>query len=227
MNNFFLYFKTLFKYYVRTVRITYGFLWNLRALVSLPHPIVTVFGSAKTKDTADLYYQAYALGRMLAEQNISVITGGGPGIMHAANCGAASVDLQLRNKVKRTLGITVRGIDETFDPSPIPTINFHYFFMRKWFLSQFSSAFIVFPGGIGTMDELFDVLNLRKHDFLPLLPVVLIGKDYWQPLLNWFNQSALAGGEIEEKNLKLFIVTDSIEEAFHLVSQACKDHPRT
>lgn len=219
------YIKEFWAYFLRSCRIGWGFLWHLRTLICVPRPIITIFGSAKLEEKNNNIKLAYEFGRKCAENGISVITGGGPSVMHAANLGAASVELEQKKTVTRSLGIGVRGVDEDIQYPDIPFIKFRYFFMRKWFLMQFSSALVIFPGGIGTLDELFDALNLRKHKMLPEMPIVFIGTAYWTPLISWLRDYGVAQGMIRPDVLNFFKVTDDIQEAFELVYACCKDTP--
>jgi len=140
--------------------------------------------------------------------------------MVAANCGAA--ETRKKGEKAQTLGIAVSGIDEDFMNPCADTLFVNYFFMRKWLLIRYSVGFIIFPGGVGTMDELFDLLNMMKHHRVPPLPVVLIGVEYWQPLVKWFKESALKGGLIDERLTELFVVTDDIDEAYDLLYEVCE-----
>jgi uncharacterized protein (TIGR00730 family) len=211
-------------YVKRVFVISFEFLWNLRFLLRVPHPIVTIFGSSELDINSTYASQAYDLAHLLAQHDISVITGGGPGIMFSANCGAARVELDQHKKITKSLGIHVRGVDDDIPASVIPFIRFRYFFMRKWFLTQFSSVIVVFPGGIGTLDELFDVLNLRKHSMLSASVVVLIGAEYWNPLVTWLRDFGVARGIIRPDIVDLFKVTDNLQEVFNLVHIHCKGH---
>lgn len=187
------------------------------AITKLQQPIVTIFGGMRAKLNDPFAQQAYQMARLLVEHKITVLTGGGPGIMEAANCGAASVAQDKGLKATDTLGIAVLGVDEDFDNPCSELYKVRHFFVRKNLLIRYSIGFIVFPGGIGTMDELFEVLNLLKHHRIPPLPVVLIGKEYWSPLLAWFNDSALEGGFIKPEYLEFFTVTDDLNVALERV----------
>lgn len=215
------YVRELLAYFIRSFRIGFGFLWNLHALIRVSRPIVTVFGSSRLDEKNDALKLAYSFGRKCAEHGIAVITGGGPSIMYATNLGAASIELEQNKPVTMSLGIGVRGVNENIRYSNIPIIKFRYFFMRKWFLMQFSSALVIFPGGIGTLDELFDALNLRKHKMLPDMPIVFIGISYWTPLISWLRTYIVAQGMIHPDVLDFFKLTDDIEEAFSLVHACC------
>ena len=191
-------------------------------LARIPMPMITVFGGAKEHRTKNYYQQAYDLSRRFAENGISIATGGGPGIMVAANCGAYSV--KEKENSARTIGIAVDGVDEDFINPCTDLLRVDYFFMRKWLLIRYSVGFVVFPGGIGTIDELFELLNLIKHHRVPELPIVLIGTEYWKPLLDLLHNSALKSGLIDERLTKLFMVTDDLDEAFSVVHESCKGY---
>jgi len=191
-------------------------------LAKLNMPCITIFGGAKEGKEKTYSKKAFALARRFVENDVPVLTGGGPGIMESVNCGAASVYDKAQKEKKYTIGIAVRGIDTWFESACFyNTIHVNYFFMRKWLLTRYSVGFIVFPGGIGTMDELFNLLNLTKHHKIPEFPIILIGRDYWKPLVDWF-QSALKEGMLNERLANLFIITDDIDEAFTIVYESCK-----
>lgn len=182
---------------------------------SLRQPVVTIFGGTFAHKDAHFTQQAFTMGKLLAEHKISVLAGGGPGIMEAANCGAASV-YHKKNGIA-TLGIGVKGVDDRYKNPCAAVFIASHFFIRKHLLIRNSLGFIVFPGGIGTMDELFEVLNFLKHNRIPQVPVILIGKDYWQPLLDWFIESALKNGLIKDDYLTFFVITDSVEDALEKI----------
>lgn len=204
---------------IEVVKASYQLLKGVFVVRSVPQPLVTVFGSSKLSLDSVYVQQAYQLATLLAQNGIAVITGGGPGIMEAANCGAYEHG---DTEQLRTIGIGIKGVDEEFVNRCSQVFVVNYFFIRKWLLVRHSLGFIFFPGGIGTMDELFDLLNLRKHSRIPSLPIVLIGKEYWQPILTWFYDSALKNGCIDESLLHLFKVTDDIQEAFNMVYDVCR-----
>lgn len=192
-------------------------------LAKVRMPMVTVFGSARVGPESVLYKQSYALGKMLAEHGVSVITGGGPGVMDAATCGAyAGKDPQ--EKMLNTLGIAVTGVDASFVSRCSNVVWVDNFFIRKWMLVRYSLGIVVFPGGFGTLDELSDVLNYMKHKRIPLIPMIFIGVDYWQPLIDWMNMSALKEGYIKSEYLNFFKVTDSIDEACKIIIDVCDQY---
>ena len=167
---------------------------------------VTIFGSARTLETEKYYIKARELGRLLAENGHPVITGGGPGIMEAANRGAYEYG-------GRSMGL---NITLPFEQHPNPyltdVMEFRYFFARKLMLVMASKAYVFFPGGIGTLDELSEVLILMQTSKMPKMPVFLIGKSYWKPLLRFLKTTMLKNHMIKEKDLNLFVLTDDITE---------------
>lgn len=206
--------------FFHSIKVGYQLMASFFRLTRLPMPIVTIFGGAKADKTGLYAKKAHDLSSKFVKNGISVITGGGPGIMAAASCGA--VELKEEGKKARTLGISVSGIEEDFFDPCSDILHVNYFFMRKWLLIRYSMGFVVFPGGIGTMDELFDLLNLMKHNRIPDLPVVLVGVEYWNPLIQWFHESAFKNGLIDERLTKLFIVTDSVDEAYETIYDMCE-----
>jgi hypothetical protein len=169
-------------------------------------PCVTVFGSARFKPDHQYYKMAQQVGAALCRMGFAVMTGGGPGIMEAANRGA-------REAGGRSIGC---NITLPFEQEPNPYLDemleFRYFFVRKVMLVKYSYAFVVMPGGVGTMDELFESLTLIQTGKIKDFPVVLMGKDYYEPLTG-FLEDMVRAGTISRSDLDLFMVTDSIEEA--------------
>lgn len=167
---------------------------------------VTVFGSARVPEDHKYYAKARELGRKLAENGHAVITGGGPGIMEAANRGAYEYG-------GRSVGLNITLDHEQFpNPYLTDTMEFHYFFSRKVMLVMASKVFAFFPGGFGTLDELSEVMILEQEDKMPKQPIFLVGKSYWKPLYNVWKKKLLAEGMIKERDLKLVVLTDNIED---------------
>jgi len=185
--------------------VPFYFLRGIYALSRLHKPIVAIFGGKRALHENGHAHMANELGRMLAEKNMSVITGGGPGIMSAANCGVASAK---ENAQSWTLGITLNRLDNDYTNPCAKVITVKYFFIRKWLLSRYSDIHIFMPGGLGTADELFNILNLKKHSMLNQ-PIILIDQNYWQPLISWYQQSR------EQEYIPL-----PIEKAFHVCNSA-------
>jgi uncharacterized protein (TIGR00730 family) len=174
-------------------------------------PAVTVFGSARTDESHPDYATARKLAGFLAKRGYSVITGGGPGIMEAANRGA------------QESGGTSVGLNVALTREQIPNayatmhLHFRYFFVRKVMLVKYSSAFFVLPGGFGTLDELFEALTLIQTHKVKPFPVVLLGSEFWGGLLEWMRRQLLTRELIAPSDLHLFKVTDSVEEALEML----------
>ena len=206
----------------QSFKVGFQFIYGRYTLSRLPSPIISIFGG-KGADLESAYaQQAYQFAAHCVAAGISVLTGGGPGLMEAANCGAYEKSKQEQLKQLRTLGVGVRGIDEDFINPCAPLVKVDYLFIRKWLLMRYSCAFVIFPGGIGTADEFFDLLNLMKLKRMKRVPVVLVGSSYWQPLVNWYEQSGMAQGFIKQEYRDLFSVVDDTNEAFSIVHNACK-----
>jgi len=174
-------------------------------------PGVTVFGSARTQPSDPYYKMAVGLSAALARHNLAVITGGGPGIMEAANKGAAQAH-------GKSVGLNIELPQEQVGNryANIP-INFHYFFARKVCFVKYSIGFIYMPGGFGTLDELFEVLTLIQTERIPQYPIILLGKSHWQGLIRWLRAKLEEGGFISPGDLDLFTVTDDPEEAVEII----------
>lgn len=175
-------------------------------------PAVTVFGSARVREGSPEYTNAMAIGRALGRSGFAVITGGGPGVMEAANRGAREVGAL-------SVGCTIK-LPREEEPNPYLDVHvdFHYFFARKFMLTKYSVGFVVFPGGFGTADELFEALTLiqtgKMHDF----PVVVCGSGFWQPLRDQLT-TMVEAGMISPHDLDLLKFTDDVEEAMHHIAE--------
>jgi len=186
-------------------------------------PAASVFGSARTPRNDPQYIHARRLGRMLAERNIAVITGGGPGIMEAANRGATD-----RNGTSVGLNITLPH-EQKANPFANVQMDFRYFFARLVMFVKYSSSFICFPGGFGTLHEFFNSMTLIQTGKAKRFPVILIGKSYWRGLLGWMRKHMLdhGYGKISPEDLDLFCITDSLAEAVEVVEQAVAQRKTT
>lgn len=174
---------------------------------------VTFFGSARTKKDDIYYHKARELAAKLASKGYTVITGGGPGIMEAANEGAKSVG-------KESIGLNIQlPSEQRINPYTTKGMGFEYFFSRKVMLSFSSQAYIFFPGGFGTMDEAFEMLTLiQTKKVEDCIPVVLFGSDFWGPLIKWMEEGMLKKFEaISPEDLKLFELTDDVDRAIEIV----------
>jgi len=182
-------------------------------------PAVTVYGSARTQPGMPDYETARKLGRRLSECGYSVITGGGPGAMEAANRGAHEAG-------GSSIGLNVELPREQKPNSYLSlSLSFRYFFVRKVMLVKYATAFILLPGGFGTLDELFETLTLVQTHKITPFPIVMLGKDYWQGLVAWMEKEMLGRGLINPEDMRLFYLTDDVEEAVQLVESfyASKD----
>ena len=174
---------------------------------------VTVFGSARTKPR-DRYYKATVdLSRRLAENNFAVITGGGPGIMEAANKGAAQGG-------GRSVGLNIKlPFEQCGNPYTNISVDFDYFFARKVCLAKYSTAFIYMPGGFGTMDEFFEVLTLVQTRKVPRFPLICFGRSYWGGLMKWANSTLKRGKYIGPGDTDLVTITDSPAKAMQIINE--------
>lgn len=174
-------------------------------------PAVTIFGSARLAPKNPHYQMAVALGKMLAKQNLAVVTGGGPGIMEAANRGASEAK-------GKSVGLNIELPHEQMGNKYINIpINFHYFFSRKVCFVKYSLAFIFMPGGFGTLDEFFEVLTLVQTRRIPRYPLILIGQDYWSGLLKWTKNTLEKNAYISPDDMDLITVTDDAQVALDMI----------
>jgi hypothetical protein len=192
----------------RTIR---DFIQGFRSLRSAG-PCVTVFGSARFPETHPHYQVGRKVGRYLGRAGFTVLTGGGPGVMEAANRGAKEVG-------GRSVGCNIRlPIEQAPNQYLDQWIDCHHFFVRKVLLFKYSYGFVALPGGLGTMDELFEVLTLIQTGKIEHFPVVLIGMDYWRPLLGFLAQMVSAA-TIDASDLDLLLATDDVDAAVRHIEQ--------
>jgi uncharacterized protein (TIGR00730 family) len=190
----------------RMFRIMAEFVDGIETL-STVHNAVTIFGSARVKPD-DVYYQkAEHLARLLAQNGFSVITGGGPGVMEASNKGASEAG-------GKSVGMNIRL---PYEQKPNPYANIHidykYFFIRKVMFVKYAVAYVIWPGGFGTMDELFEALTLIQTRRIKSFPVILMGSEYWRGLLDWLKNTMLHDKKISPEDLELIQIIDDPEEA--------------
>jgi uncharacterized protein (TIGR00730 family) len=172
---------------------------------------VTIFGSARITEEDPMYRKAVELGKSLAEEGFAVITGGGPGIMEAGNRGAKEAQgLSIGCNIELPFE---QGTNAYVDVS----INFRYFFVRKTMFMKYSEGFVIFPGGFGTMDELFEALTLIQTGKVRNFPLILFGSQYWDGLLDWIKGTMLPEKKISAEDLDLLMVTDSVDEACQMI----------
>lgn len=207
----------LFEFF-RVLRIAREFIRGFRVLHFIG-PAVTVFGSARIKEGTRYYDLAVKIGSTLAEMGYTVMTGGGPGIMEAANRGA-----------KQTGGKSVGcNILLPFEQKPNPyldvMVTFRYFFVRKVMLIKYSYSYVVLPGGFGTLDELSEALTLIQTKKLHHFPVILVGKEYWNGFFDWIKNTMIEEHTIDSQDLSLFHITDDPEEVRAIIKNQCNDLP--
>ena len=194
----------------RVLRIQGEFVSGFDTLAGIENA-VTIFGSARITPDDPMYGKATELARLMAEAGFAVITGGGPGIMEAANKGAREAG-----------GISVGcNIELPFEQGVNPyvdiALNFRYFFVRKTMFVKYSEGFVIFPGGFGTLDELFEALTLIQTRKIRNFPIVLFGSEYWAGLLSWVKGTLLAEGKISAEDLELLVVTDDPHQARDII----------
>ena len=199
----------------RVMRITGEFVEGFDALANVRRA-VAIFGSARTAPDDPYYACAQEAAGLLAKAGFAVITGGGPGIMEAANRGAKEAG-------GASIGCNIElPFEQVGNPYVTTAVNFRYFFVRKTMFIKYSEAFLIFPGGFGTLDELFEALTLIQTGKISRFPVVLFGKAFWQGLVDFLKASALAEKKINATDLDLFIVTDDAQEAIDFIVRARK-----
>ncbi len=175
---------------------------------------VSIFGSARRGFKDEIYKEAQTLGYKLAKLGFAVITGGGPGIMEAANRGAHKAG-------GRSVGINIQlPAEQQVNPYVRETIGFNYFFVRKLMLSFASEVYIFFPGGFGTLDELFELLTLIQTKKSKRIPIILVNKEFWTPLLDWLNNQVFKkNNAISKEDMEIYSLVDTADEAFLLIKK--------
>ena len=199
----------------RVLRIQSEFVEGFGLLAELPRA-VSVFGSARTPQDSPHYAAGVAIGAALADAGYAVITGGGPGAMEAANRGASEA-----GGLSVGLGIELpfeQELNEWVDVG----IAFRYFFVRKTMFVKYAQAFVILPGGFGTLDELFEALTLVQTRKVTRFPVVLFGSEYWSGLVDWLRTTMVPAATIRDTDLDLFTVTDDVDEVVRIVQEAEK-----
>jgi hypothetical protein len=204
----------------RVFRIMAEFIEAFEEL-SKVEPAVSIFGSARTKKNTKYYKKGENLAKLFVENGYSVITGGGPGIMEAGNKGATGVDKH------KSIGL---NIDLPTEQQPNKyigkIISFRYFFCRKVMFAKYAKAIVILPGGFGTLDEFFELVTLIQTQKIDLLPVVLVGSEYWKGLLAWLNNTMLKSGYILDEDMEIFKVIDDIDEVVKHIEHFYKNKKR-
>jgi hypothetical protein len=200
----------------RVFRIMGEFVEGFDALAHVG-PAVTIFGSARVPPEHPQYEVACDTARLLGEAGFGVITGGGPGVMEAANKGAREAGVL-------SVGCNIElPFEQKLNPYVDIAINFRYFFVRKTMFVKYAEAFIIFPGGFGTLDELFEALTLIQTGKISNFPVVLFGSAYWKGLIDWIHDVLLAEGKLSAEDLKRLLITDSPEEVRDIVVECYRE----
>lgn len=203
----------------RVLRITSEFVNGFDALAHIP-PSIAIFGSARVEPDHPSYQAATETARLLAQAGFGIITGGGPGIMEAANKGAqeggscsigCNIELPFEQSSNAYLDIS---------------LDFSYFFVRKTMFVKYAEAFIIFPGGYGTMDELFEALTLIQTKKVSHFPIILYDSAYWKSMVEWISETMLAAGAISQEDLGLIHVSDDPQDICHIVTEAYKESYR-
>ena len=198
----------------RVFRILGEFVGGFDSLATITHG-VSVFGSARTDESNEYYQAAVETGRLLAEVGFEVITGGGPGIMEAANRGAFEAG-------KVSVGCNIElPFEQVTNPYQNKSLTFKYFFVRKTMFIKYSNAYVIFPGGFGTLDELFEALTLIQTRKIRNFPVVLFGSTYWKGLLAWLTSTMLNEKNINPEDLSLIHLTDSPKDTVDFIVKCC------
>ena len=196
----------------RLFRIMAEFVEGFETL-SKCHPAVTIFGSTRIKPEDEVYQKTEKIGRLLAENGFSVITGGGPGAMEAANKGASAAG-------GKSIGL---NIELPFEQKPNPyaniTLSFRYFFIRKVMFVKYAMAYIILPGGFGTMDELLEAITLIQTHKIKPFPVILVGSKYWKGLLDWIKEVVLKEERISPEDLDILQLIDEPEEIIKTIKK--------
>lgn len=179
-------------------------------------PAISIFGSARTKQDHPDYIKAQKTAALFASEGYAVITGGGPGIMEAANRGAA-------DQGGESVGLKINlPFEETANPYVTTSVDFHYFFVRKVMFVKYAQAYIIMPGGLGTLDEMFETLTLVQTGRIRRMPVILMGRTFWGGLMDWIKDRLVQGGQISPEDMTLFRLTDEPEQALEIVKDFYK-----
>lgn len=201
----------------RVKRIADEFLRGFETLAQFKNAI-SIFGSSRLSPKDEYYKLAEKTAYLLGREGYQVISGGGPGIMEAANRGAKRAHAP-------SIGLNIYiPTEQKANPYVTTLLEFHYFFVRKVMFVRYARAFVIFPGGYGTLDELFESINLIQCQRIPKFPVILVGSRYWQGLLHWMMSTVLRRGCISENDLSLFSLVDKPEDVLHTIDKFYSKH---
>jgi uncharacterized protein (TIGR00730 family) len=197
------------------IQLIYG-TWKL---LKIQPPVVSVFGGSRFTQEHEYAKQAHTFAKRLIDHDISIITGGGSGIMEAVSCGA--LEGNPPSKKAQCMGINLKGLDDR-NECVKNYFELDFIFARKWLMIKYSTAFVIFPGGFGTLDELAEVLTLIQTAKIPRLPIILVGTDYWDDFMAWMKKETLEHNLIAKEDMDLFTLTDNLDHAFTIILDICK-----
>lgn len=196
----------------RVLRIQSELVDGIEKLVDLG-PSITLYGSARLREGAPYYQAAQELAEKLANAGINVLTGGGPGIMEAGNRGA-------QGNGAHSIGLNIKlPMEENANAYQDINLNFRYFFLRKLMFVKYACGFVIFPGGFGTLDEMFEALTLVQTKKIAPFPIVLYGSEFWGGLLEWLENTLVEGGYISPGDTSIFYLTDDVDDAFAILQK--------
>jgi len=195
----------------RVFRIMAEFVEGFETLSRLK-PAIAIFGSSRATEEDPYYQKAEEIAYLLGKEGYAIITGGGPGIMEAANRGA-------RRARSLSVGLCIQLPEEKPNPYVEMSIEFRYFFVRKVMFVKYSNGFIFLPGGLGTLDEFFEINMLIQTGKIDPVPIVLVGSDYWKGLIQWLHERPLTEGKISSEDLGLFVIRDEAEEVVRYITE--------
>ena len=177
------------------------------------YPCVSIFGSARVKPGDDIYEKTVIIARKLAQNGYHIITGGGPGVMEAGNKGA-------KEGGGKSIGLNIKlPLEEKPNPYIDIRLDFKYFFVRKVMFLKYAQAYIGMPGGFGTLDEIFEALTLIQTKRMKPFPLILVGSDYWQPLINWMKEALLEKGYISKEDIELLTIMDDPDDIVRFIKK--------
>ena len=177
---------------------------------------ITVFGSARTKPEENDYQEAVKMGELIVKNGFEALTGGGPGIMEAVNKGAYEAGGE-------SVGLNIKlPMEQEPNPYLTESIDFRYFFIRKVNFLKYAKGLVAFPGGFGTMDEFFEAITLVQTNKIPWIPIVLVGVEFWTPLVEWFTNTLLKNDRISSEDMDLFTLVDTADEAMSVLLKKMK-----
>ena len=177
------------------------------------YPCVSIFGSSRVRPGDEIYEKTFIIAKKLAQNGYNIITGGGPGVMEAGNKGA-------KEGGAKSIGLNIKlPMEEKPNPYLDIRLDFKYFFVRKVMFLKYASAYIGMPGGFGTLDEIFEALTLIQTKRMKPFPLILVGSDYWNPLIDWMKENLLKNGYISEEDLDLFSIMDDPDEIVKFIKK--------